>query len=27
MVPAGLSNDAVQFARDTRPVWDEGEEE
>jgi acetolactate synthase-1/2/3 large subunit len=27
MVPAGLSNDAVQFARDTRPVWEEGEEE
>jgi acetolactate synthase I/II/III large subunit len=27
MVPAGLSNDAVQFARDERPVWDEGEEE
>jgi len=27
MVPAGLSNDAVQFARDERPVWEEGEEE
>jgi acetolactate synthase-1/2/3 large subunit len=27
MVPAGLSNDAVQFARDARPIWDEGEEE
>ena len=27
MVPAGLSNDAVQFARDTRPVWEDGEEE
>ncbi len=27
MVPAGLSNDAVQFAKDERPVWEEGEEE
>ena len=27
MVPAGLSNDAVQFARDERPVWEDGEEE
>ena len=27
MVPAGVSNDEVQFARDARPVWDEGEEE
>ena len=27
MVPAGLSNDAVQFARDERPVWDESEQE
>jgi acetolactate synthase-1/2/3 large subunit len=27
MVPAGLSNDEVQFARDSRPVWEEGEEE
>jgi len=27
MVPAGLSNDAVQFARDARPIWDEGEQE
>jgi acetolactate synthase-1/2/3 large subunit len=27
MVPAGLSNDEVQFARDSRPIWDEGEEE
>ena len=27
MVPAGLSNDAVQFARDSRPTWDEGEQE
>jgi acetolactate synthase I/II/III large subunit len=23
MVPAGVSNDAVQYARDARPVWDE----
>ncbi len=22
MVPAGVSNDAVQYARDARPVWD-----
>jgi len=27
MVPAGLSNDEVQFARNSRPVWEEGEEE
>jgi len=27
MVPAGLSNDEVQFARNSRPIWDEGEEE
>jgi len=27
MVPAGLSNDAVQFAKDERPVWEEGDEE
>lgn len=27
MVPAGVSNDEVQFARDSRPVWDEGEQE
>ena len=26
MVPAGVSNDEVQFARDSRPVWDEGDE-
>ena len=25
MVPAGVSNDAVQYARDARPVW-EGDE-
>jgi hypothetical protein len=25
MVPAGLSNDEVQFAKDAAPVWD-GEE-
>ena len=27
MVPAGLSNDDVQFARDSRPIWDEGEQD
>ncbi len=27
MVPAGVSNDEVQFARDARPVWDEGDQE
>jgi len=26
MVPAGVSNDEVQFARDSRPVWEEGDE-
>jgi acetolactate synthase-1/2/3 large subunit len=25
MVPAGVSNDAVQYARDAAPIWD-GEE-
>ncbi|MEY4417780.1 MAG: hypothetical protein RIQ88_218 [Actinomycetota bacterium] len=25
MVPAGVSNDEVQFARGSRPTWDEGE--
>ncbi len=26
MVPAGVSNDAIQFARDSTPVWDRDEE-
>ncbi|MDQ3028847.1 MAG: thiamine pyrophosphate-dependent enzyme, partial [Actinomycetota bacterium] len=26
MVPSGVSNDAIQFARDSTPVWDREEE-
>ena len=26
MVPAGVSNDAIQVARDSTPVWDREEE-
>ena len=27
MVPSGVSNDAIQIARDTAPVWDREESE